>query len=153
MQSNSGNLGNILLDDLEDVSSLRPSPIWKHFWSSRTRDESKCRYCGKLFYRGVKCSTTNWKKHLARHHNIKIWNKTNFNIICRLSLIMKPKNLKISHTKGPREFGAIFGRAKSAMLPNAKCVANCLYSLKSMALQICVNIYKVPMIFGSENLK
>ena len=65
---------NAHIDDYEDVSNLRTAKVWLHFLSSKVRDECICKHCGKLFRRGIKCSTTNMKKHLRSHHNINVFN-------------------------------------------------------------------------------
>ena len=58
-------------DDFEDVSLVRPSKVWLHYLSSKVQNCAKCKYCGKLFKRDKKGSTTNLKSHLkSRHRDI-----------------------------------------------------------------------------------
>ena len=52
--------------DFEDVSHKRSSVVWQHFLSSK--EASKCKYCGRIFRRDKRCSTTNLKTHLKSHH-------------------------------------------------------------------------------------
>ena len=56
------------IEDFEDVSHKRSSKVWQHFLASRIAEASKCKYCGRIFKRDKKGSTTQLKKHLSVHH-------------------------------------------------------------------------------------
>ena len=61
-------LNYVEIDDFEDVSHKRKSEVWLHFLSSKKSNATQCRYCGKIFKRDKKGSTTQLKKHLQVHH-------------------------------------------------------------------------------------
>ena len=76
-------------DDFEDVSLVRPSKVWLHYLSSKVQNCAKCKYCGKLFRRDKKGSTTNLKSHLKSRHR-DIFNQTMLETSQRSNFIGHP---------------------------------------------------------------
>ena len=61
-------MNSFVIDDFQDVSLVRSSNVWQHYLYSKGQNVSKCKYCGKLFKRDKKGSTTNLKTHLKNRH-------------------------------------------------------------------------------------
>ena len=63
--------------EFEDVSHLKKSAIWRHFYQSSNKEllssmhgrrRTLCKYCKKEF----KCSVTNLWKHMKAYHAFKL---------------------------------------------------------------------------------